>query len=104
MNATENSATEQHRILSPAPVVAVVNGDNVDNGTRHPLLNYLSQLTSNVQISVDVKLDDVIPDSQTDVTTSLKSEILDSASTRVEISTPIDPGSCPSISIYLLLF
>lgn len=50
MNATEHSATpEQHSPASaPTPAVAVVNGDNVDNGTRYPLLNYLSQLTSNV--------------------------------------------------------
>jgi hypothetical protein len=44
----------------------------------------------------------MIPDSQTDATTSLKSEILDSASTRVEISTPLDPGSYPNHSSYFL--
>ncbi|OAX38991.1 hypothetical protein K503DRAFT_117071 [Rhizopogon vinicolor AM-OR11-026] len=75
MNAS--ATTEQHTpvpVPVPVPAVTVVNGDNVDN---------------------DVNLDDMIPDSQTDAPTSLKSEILDSASTRVEISTPLDPESIP---------
>lgn len=68
MNATEHSATntEQQSILSTA-----VNGDNVVN---------------------DLKLDQMISDSNNP---SLKSEVLDTLSTCVEISTPLDPASIP---------
>lgn len=68
MNATEHSATntEQQSILCTA-----VNGDNVVN---------------------DLKLDQMISDSNNP---SLKSEVLDTLSTCVEISTPLDPASIP---------
>ncbi|KAG2057138.1 Bromodomain-containing protein [Suillus hirtellus] len=68
MNATEHSATntEQRSILSIA-----VNGDNVVN---------------------DLKLDQMTSDSNNP---SLKSEIIDTLSTCVEISTPLDPASIP---------